>query len=64
MDKNFNNKDKDGNIEGKMEDCQAIANKFYSIILYLQEELGKIAVQNYTLKQENNFLKEQLRYID
>jgi len=32
MDKNFNNKDKDGNIEGKMKDCQAIANKFYSII--------------------------------
>ena len=64
MDKNYNGKDKDGNIEGKIEDYQAIAKKFYSIILHLQEELGKLTVQNYTLEQENNFLKEQLKNID
>jgi uncharacterized protein YaaN involved in tellurite resistance len=57
-------KNKDGNIEGKIEDYQAIAKKFYSIILHLQEELGKLTVQNYTLEQENNFLKEQLKNID
>ena len=64
MDKNYNGKEKDGNIEGKIEDYQAIAKKFYSIILHLQEELGKLTVQNYTLEQENNFLKEQLKNID
>lgn len=64
MDKNYPGKDKDGNIEGKIEDYQAIAKKFYSIILHLQEELGKLTVQNYTLEQENNFLKEQLKNID
>ena len=40
------------------------AKKFYSIILHLQEELGKLTAQNYTLEQENNFLKEQLKNID
>ncbi len=64
MDKNYNGKEKDGNIEGKIEDYQAIAKKFYYIILHLQEELGKLTVQNYTLEQENNFLKEQLKNID
>ena len=62
MDKNYN-KENDGNIEGKTEEYQAIAKKFYSIILHLQEELGKLTVQNYTLEQENNFLKEQLKNI-
>ena len=50
-------------MEGKKEDYQGIAEKFYSIILHLQEELGKITVQNYTLEQENNYLREQLRNI-
>ena len=64
MDKNYNNKEQEKEIEGKTEDYQAIAKKFYSIILHLQEELGKLMVQNYTLEQENNFLKEQLKNID
>lgn len=63
IDKNYNNKEQEG-IEGKKEDYQAIAKKFYSIILHLQEELGKLTVQNYTLEQENNYLKEQLKNID
>ena len=50
-------------IENKKEDYQGIAEKFYSIILHLQEELGKLTVQNYTLEQENNYLKDQLRNI-
>ena len=62
IDKNYNNKEQEG-IEGKKEDYQAIAKKFYSIILHLQEELGKLMVQNYTLEQENNYLKEQLKNI-
>ena len=64
IDKNYNGKDKDGNIEGKKEDKQAIAKIFYSIILHLQEELGKLTVQNNIFEQENNFLKEQPKYID
>ena len=60
-DANF--KEEEKIMEGKKEDYQNIAEKFYSIILHLQEELGKITVQNYTLEQENNFLKEQLRNI-
>ena len=48
-------------MEGKKEDYQGIAEKFYAIILHLQEELGKLTVQNYTLEQENNYLKEQLK---
>ena len=62
IDKNYHNKEQEG-IEGKKEDYQAIAKKFYSIILHLQEELGKLTVQNYTLEQENNYLKEQLKNI-
>ena len=58
-----NYKEEEKIIEGKKEDYQGIAEKFYSIILHLQEELGKITVQNYTLEQENNYLKEQLRNI-
>ena len=58
-----NYKEEEKIMEGKKEDYQNIAEKFYSIILHLQEELGKITVQNYTLEQENNFLKEQLRNI-
>ena len=58
-----NFKEEEKIMEGKKEDYQNIAEKFYSIILHLQEELGKITVQNYTLEQENNFLKEQLRNI-
>ena len=57
------NKEEEKIMEGKKADYQGIAEKFYSIILHLQEELGKITVQNYTLEQENNFLKEQLRNI-
>ena len=64
MDKSYNIKDREGNIEGKKEDYQAIAKKFYSIILHLQDELGKLTVQNYTLEQENNYLREQLKNID
>ena len=60
-DANF--KEEEKIMEGKKEDYQNIAEKFYSIILHLQEELGKITVQKYTLEQENNFLKEQLRNI-
>ena len=63
FDKNYN-KDQEGMIEGKKENYQAIAKKFYSIILHLQEELGKLMVQNYTLEQQNNFLKEQLKNIN
>ena len=58
-----NYKEEEKIMEGKKEDYQGIAEKFYSIILHLQEELGKITVQNYTLEQENNFLKDQLRNI-
>ena len=58
-----NFKEEEKIIEGKKEDYQGIAEKFYSIILHLQEELGKITVQNYTLEQENNILREQLRNI-
>ena len=58
-----NFKEEEKIIEGKKEDYQGIAEKFYSIILHLQEELGKITVQNYTLEQENNYLREQLRNI-
>jgi kinesin family protein 5 len=58
------NKEEEKIMEGKKADYQGIAEKFYSIILHLQEELGKITVQNYTLEQENNFLREQLRNID
>ena len=58
-----NFKEEEKIMEGKKEDYQNIAEKFYSIILHLQEELGKITVQNYTLEHENNFLKEQLRNI-
>ena len=50
-------------MEGKKEDYQGIAEKFYSIILHLQEELGKLTVQNYVLEQENNLLRDQLRNI-
>jgi kinesin family protein 5 len=57
------NKEEEKIMEGKKADYQGIAEKFYSIILHLQEELGKITVQNYTLEQENNFLREQLRNI-
>jgi kinesin family protein 5 len=63
IDKNYNNKEQEG-IEKKKEDYQAIAKKFYSIILYLQEELGQLTLQNYKLEQENNFLKDQLKNID
>ena len=58
------NKEEEKIMEGKKADYQGIAEKFYSIILHLQEELGKITVQNYTLEQENNFLREQLRNIN
>ena len=58
-----NYKEEEKIMEGKKEDYQGIAEKFYSIILHLQEELGKITVQNYTLEQENNYLREQLRNI-
>ena len=58
-----NFKEEEKIMEGKKEDYQGIAEKFYSIILHLQEELGKITVQNYTLEQENNYLREQLRNI-
>ena len=57
------NKEEEKIMEGKKADYQGIAEKFYSIILHLQEELGKITVQNYTLEQENNYLREQLRNI-
>ena len=57
------NKEEEKIMEGKKADYQGIAEKFYSIILHLQEELGKITVQNYTLEQENNFLREQHRNI-
>ena len=58
------NKEEEKIMEGKKADYQGIAEKFYSIILHLQEELGKLTVQNYTLEQENNYLKEQLKNID
>ena len=61
LDKNYNKEQEE--LEGKKEDYQAIAKKFYSIILHLQEELGKLTVHNYTLEQENNHLKEQLKNI-
>ena len=60
---NGNFKEEEKIMEGRKEDYQGIAEKFYSIILHLQEELGKITVQNYTLEQENNYLREQLRNI-
>ena len=60
---NGNFKEEEKIMEGRKEDYQGIAEKFYSIILHLQEELGKISVQNYTLEQENNYLREQLRNI-
>ena len=46
---------------GNKEDFQAITKKFYSVILHLQDELGKLTVKNYSLEQENNFLKEQIK---
>ena len=58
-----NFKEEEKIMEGKKEDYQNIAEKFYSIILHLQEELGKLTVHNYTLEQENNHLKEQLKNI-
>ena len=61
LDKNYN---KEQELEGKKEEYQAIAKKFYSIILHLQEELGKLTVQNYALEQENNYLREQLKNIN
>ena len=61
IDNNYNyNKEQ----ESKKKEYQAIAHKFYSIILYLQEELGKITMKNYALEQENNFLKDQLKNIN
>ena len=63
IDNNYSNKEKE-RLEKKKEDYQAIAKKFYSIILHLQEELGKLTVNNYKLEQENNFLREQLKNID
>ena len=63
IDNNYNNKEQE-RLEKKKEDYQAIAKKFYSIILHLQEELGKLTVHNYKLEQENNFLREQLKNID
>ena len=49
------------NNMGNIEDYQAITKKFYSVILHLQDELGKLTVKNYSLEQENNFLREQIR---
>ena len=46
---------------GNKEDYQAITKKFYSVILHLQDELGKLTVKNYSLEQENNFLREQIK---
>ena len=57
----YNDKERDDILGGKKEDYQAITKKFYSIILHLQEELGKLTIQNYTLEQENNFLREKLK---
>ena len=57
------NKEEEKIMEGKKADYQGIAEKFYSIILHLQEELGKLTVQNYVLEQENNLLRDQLRNI-
>ena len=45
-----NYKEEEKIMEGKKEDYQGIAEKFYSIILHLQEELGKLTVQNYTFE--------------
>lgn len=49
--------------ENRKEDYQAITKKFYSVIVHLQDELGKLIVHNYSLEQENNYLKEQLKNI-
>ena len=57
---NMIDKEKNNALEKKKEDYQAITKKFYSIILHLQEELGKITVENFRMEQENNFLREQL----
>ena len=57
---NMVDKEKNNLMEKKKEDYQAITKKFYSIILHLQEELGKITVENFRMEQENNFLREQL----
>jgi kinesin family protein 5 len=46
---------------GNKEDFKNITRKFYSMIVHLQEELGKLTVKNYALEEENNFLKEQLK---
>ena len=64
--RNNNNKGISGfgnmnNNMGNIEDYQAITKKFYSVILHLQDELGKLTVKNYSLEQENNFLREQIR---
>ena len=47
----------------KKENFKMITKKFYGIILHLQDELGKLIIQNYSLEQENNYLKEQLNNI-
>ncbi len=64
--RNNNNKGNSGfgninNNIGNIEDYQAITKKFYSVILHLQDELGKLTVKNYSLEQENNFLREQIK---
>jgi len=61
LDKNYNNKEAEDDLERKKEEYQAITKKFYSIIIHLQEELGKLTIQNYTLEQENKYLKEHLK---
>ena len=57
IDNNINN----NNINNlNKEDFEILSKKFYSVILYLQDELGKLIVKNYSLEQENNYLKEQI----
>ena len=46
---------------GTKEDFQNITKKFYSMIVHLQEELGKLTVKNYALEEENNYLREQIK---
>ena len=58
-----NNKSNNDGI-GNKEDFQNITKKFYSMIVHLQDELSKLTVKNYTLEEENNFLKEQLRNLN
>lgn len=52
-----------GNVSAK-EDYIGITRKFHSIIVHLQEELGKLIVKNYTLEEENALLKEQMNHLN